>query len=199
MFDPEVIVPKIKSLKKYLKKVVFKRKKLFIGIAIVFLFFLGAAFIKGKRAKTSASIVKSVKVNIDKGFEFPALDNQGKDSFKKIKFKIEDAEKTNQVAVKDQVFTAKNNKVFLIVNLELKNDETKPYNILPGDLVRVTYNSDEESKFAPDLHNNLVSVAAISTKIDRIGFVIPEQAKEFKFYIGELEGKKEIVSISFPS
>lgn len=199
MLDPEVILPKIKSLKKYLKKVVLERKKLSIGIAVVFLLIAGTTFIKGRRAKTSASTVKSIKVNIDRGFEFPALDNQGKASFKKIKFKIKDAEKTNQVAVKDQVFTAKNNREFLIVNLELKNDEAKPYSILPGDLVRLTYSNDEESKFAPDLHNNLVSVAAISTKIDRIGFVIPEQAKEFKLYIGELEGEKEVVLISFPS
>ena len=113
--------------------------------------------------------------------------------------KIDRIEKTNQVFVSDKTVTAKNNKKFLIVQLELKNDATQTTNLLPGDLIRLTIGGDEDNKFAPDLHNNLVPIAAISTKIDRVGFVIPEMAREFKLYVGEIEGKKEAISVNFPS
>jgi hypothetical protein len=101
--------------------------------------------------------------------------------------------------VKDQTFTAKNNKTFLIINLELRNDEASVQNIIPGDLVRLAIAGSDDTRFAPDLHNSLVGIAAISTKSDRVGFVIPQEAKNFKLYVGELEGKKEEVKVDFPS
>jgi hypothetical protein len=109
------------------------------------------------------------------------------------------AEKTNKVLVNDKSFTATNNKMFLIVNLELKNEATLAYNILPGDLVRLAYSGNDDDKFAPDLHNNLILVSAISTKLDRVGFVVPEEVNDFKLFVGEIEGKKETVEMHFPA
>jgi len=190
---------RIKDAKKSLPSFVLKHKKIIAGIAIVIFFLFASGFFKSKNSNVQSSKPKSTVVSIDKGFDFSALNNQGKPVASKIKLKVATVEKTNQVTVKDQTFTAKNNKIFLIVNLELKNDATLPYNILPGDLLRLTYNGDEDNKYAPDLHNNLVTVAAISTRQDRVGFVVPENAKDFKLYIGELEGKKEILNINLPS
>lgn len=184
--------------KRKLKDFISKSKKLIIILVIVFAV-LGFLKFSAKKPKGSTSGAKSTTVNINRSFVFPALDNQGKPISNTIILKIANAEKTNQVLVRDQVFTAKNNKLFLIVNLELRNDVTSTVNILPGDLIRLAIGNDRETRYAPDLHNNLVPVAAISTKIDRVGFVIPDTAKNFSLFIGEIEGGKQEVSIVFAS
>jgi len=70
-------------------------------------------------------------------------------------------------------------------------------NIFPGDLIRLVVNNQEEKKFAPDLHNNYINVAPISTKIERVGFVIDALANNLKLEIGELEADKKAVNIQF--
>ncbi|MBI4990728.1 hypothetical protein HZB96_01385 [Candidatus Gottesmanbacteria bacterium] len=201
IFDPEIVLPKLKNLKDRILDILSAKKKLLFGVILiaVVLSILGSNFLR-QNPSGGKSAAKTVSSNIGKSFDFPALNNSGKlAGNNKIRLTIASAEKTNQVLVNDKVYTAKNNKLFLIVNLEFKNDISQPLNILPGDLIRLSYNGDESNKFAPDLHNNLVPVAAISTKLDRVGFVITENAKDFKLYIGELEGKKEVIQIAFPS
>jgi len=198
--EHNLLPAKLTKVKDSLLDLAKKHKKIVIASVFIVLIVFVAGFTRVKKNNVDSAAPKVITAKIDKSFDFSALNNQGKPVYNtKIKFRVVSSEKTNQVTVKDQVYTAKNNKLFLIVNLELKNDASSAYNILPGDLVRLTYNSDSENKYAPDLHNNLVNVAAISTKIDRIGFVIPDNAKDFKLYIGELEGKKETVSVDFPS
>lgn len=196
--DPEVVIPKIKNLKERLVDFVSKKKRFTVGIIIVALLLVVVGVRRNMRT-SNASSAKSTKVAVNKSFNFNALSNQGKSTGNKIKFTIKDSEKTNQVLVKDQTYTATNNKLFLILNLELRNDETTLQNIIPGDLVRLSVGGDDDTRYAPDLHNSLVGIAAISTKSDRVGFVIPSESKNFKIYVGELEGKKEEVRVDFPS
>lgn len=196
-FDPEVVIPKVKKHSLALGRFILSRKKLFIGLAVVLLIAVGWLGIRARRAGTVQA--KAISVDLKKSYQFSALTNQGKTANDKIKFTLVNAQKTDQVSVQDKTFTAKNNKLFLIVNLELKNDATQSLNIMPGDLIRLSYNGDDSNMFAPDLHNNLVLVAAISTKLDRVGFVIPDDAKNFKLTVGELDGKKDTVSFNFPS
>lgn len=189
--------------------VFFKKYKKFLTIAVlIILGVLLVSLIIGKKdtGKTMPiTSVKSVTTKVEKSYDFTSLNNQGKPNTSgsskagKIKLTVTNAEKTSQVLVSDKTFTAKNNKLFLILNLELRNDSSVQANLIPGDLIRLTYGGDENRKFAPDLHNNLVPVAAISTKLDRVGFVIPDNEKVFKIYIGELDGKKDIVTVTFGS
>lgn len=200
IFDPEIVLPKLKNLKEKIIAVFAAKKKLIVGlIAIIIAVVILNSIFLGRNKNNKNTPAKTISTQISKSFDFPALNNQGKATNNKIKLTIASAEKTNQVLVNDKVYTAKNNKLFFIINLELKNDVAQQMNILPGDLVRLTYNNDEENKYAPDLHNNLVPIAALSTKLDRVGFVVPETAKDFKIYVGELEGKKEEVKVAFPS
>lgn len=185
--------------KKRFTEYVKRKKKFLIVLTIILLviFFLKLP-VKNNKTAAPAPTVRTTTVNVNRSFTFPALDNLGKATKNNIVFRIKSVEKTNQVLVKDQVFTAKNNKLFLIVNLELKNDVTSQLNIIPGDLVRLSIDPDKETRFAPDLHNNLVGVAAISTRIDRVGFVVPDKGRIFRLYIGEIEGNKQEISLSFP-
>lgn len=197
IFDPEVVIPNTKKFLNWILGILKRRKKLIIILAVIILVLIAFRIFLARRYSPTIPKPQVIAVSVDKSFDFPALNNQGKATSSKIRLKIAQAEKTNQVIVKDQTFTAKNNKLFLIVNLELKNDATIPLNLLPGDLIRLTYNDDDNNKYAPDLHNNLVLISAISTKLDRVGFVIPDSALNFKLLIGELEGKKESIAVEF--
>lgn len=191
-----IITGSVYPLVQRIKKLITGKKKLTIFIIAIFALF---AILNIKIPNKLEEPAKSINVTVDKSYDMAALNNLGKVLSSKIRFKIAAAEKTNKVLVKDQIFTAKNNKLFLIINVELKNDATNPVNLMPGDLVRLTIEGDEDNKYAPDLHNNLVLISAISTKNDRIGFVIPDTARKFKLYVGELEGKKETVALNFPT
>lgn len=151
---------------------------------------------KQAEGKVAGQENKSQVVTLDKKFTFPGLDDNGKEKGE-IELKITQVEKTNQVIVQEKTYTSKNDKSFLVVNLELKNESTKRLNIFPGDLLRLVVDGQEEKKFAPDLHNNYVLVAPISTKVDRVGFVIEEGFKDLKIQVGELEEEKEILDIKF--
>src|SRR3989338_5640105 len=197
--ETEMVLSKFTVLKTVILPFISKKRKLLLVIAaILLLIIVGEIFLRA-RFSGNKEAAKTLSTNVNKSYEFTALDNLGKKTTGKIKLKVTTAEKTNQVLVKDQVYTAKNNKLFLIVNLELRDDATTSLNILPGDVIRLSLDNDKETRYAPDLHNNLVPVAAISTKVDRIGFVIPDTAQKFYLFIGEIEGEKQEVSLDFPS
>lgn len=184
------------------KKLNLQNKKVKLIIVLLIIFALIFSLLKivknrtSKQVSSNAKVLSSVKTLIvNKPFTFPALDNQGKKAGE-IKLTITSAEKNPDVLVKDQVYKAKEGKLFLIVNLELQNDSTGRLNIFPGDLIRLIV-GQEDKKYAPDLHNNVVMVAPISTKIDRIGFVINSDAKNLKLLVGELEKKKTEVPLIF--
>jgi len=184
-----------------------KSKKTLKIIAIVFIIivviFLARSGLKQIAAKNTAKTVssqtqpvKSQLLEVNRKFTFDGLDETGKKKGK-LEMVITTAEKTDSVIVQDKNYTAKNNKTFLILNLELINDSKDRLNIFPGDLIRLVVNNQEEKKFAPDLHNNYINVAPISTKIERVGFVIDASANNLKLEIGELEADKKAVNIQF--
>lgn len=195
-----VILSAIDRLKGTIASHGFSRKYLLIGAALVLILlaFIGIS-VRNRNASDVAGTAVSVSVDLKKTYYFPGITNQGQRAPTAILFMVKNAEITDRVIVKDQTFVAKNNKQFLILNLELKNDSTQPLNLIPGDLVRLTYDGDQTNKYAPDLHNNLVLVAPISTKLDRVGFVIPQDAKNLILHIGELEGNKDRVPVNFSS
>lgn len=187
---------KITSIKNKIKE----KPRLLITILVIFLIiFSGVKTLSSRVNKNSKTAVQqpiTQKIPLDKSLNFNGLDAQGKQTKEKIKMSFVSAETSNEVSVKDQSFTAKPGKVFLLVNLELQNDTTDKLNIIPGDLIRLTFGSDDK-KYAPDLHNNAVLVSPISVKNDRVGFVVDSEIKNFKLLVGELEKKKEEIEITF--
>ena len=190
---------KLHQGEKFIRKIFSSRKRI-VFVFLSFVILIGSlTFVNNRRIAGNSRGITTVSVRVGRSFDFPAINNDGTPSGQRIIFTVSDAEKTDQVIVKDQTFVARNNKMFLIVNLELKNNSTQPLNIVPGDLMRLTYGGDENNRFAADLHNNLVLVAPISTRLDRVGFVIPKDIKKINLYVGELEGRKEVIPIQFPS
>lgn len=152
--------------------------------------------IPSSRQNQQVEGVESQVMSIGRDFTFDGLDQNGKPRGK-INLKIDTAEKTDQVIVQEKNYTAKNGKTFLIVNLALTNSTTERLNIFTGDLIRLVINDNQETKFAPDLHNNYVLVAPISTKIDRIGFVIDKSDQKLSLQVGELDKDKETLELKF--
>lgn len=187
--------PKLQEIKERIKR----KPRFLVTISLIALLILfGASRILSekinKNQKTTPSQVQ--KVPLDKSLDFYGLDMNGKSTREKIKMTFVSAETSNEVLVKDQTYTAKAGKAFLLINMELQNDTTEKLNIIPGDLIRLSIGSDDK-KYAPDLHNNAVLVAPISVKNDRVGFVIDSGVKNIKLFVGELEKKKEEVEIKF--
>ena len=175
-------------------------KKMAVIVVVFLLILFGASKIVSKirnpQAKNQTQTNSlSKKITLNKSFEFLALDSSA-DAEEKIQMTLTTAEITNEVLVQDKTFRSKDDKAFLIVNLELKNDNEKQLNLFPGDLVRLTVGG-EDKKFAPDLHNNVVLIRPISTKIDRLGFVIQAGAKDLKLLVGAVDAKKETVPLNF--
>ena len=144
---------------------------------------------------SQAEEIKLGEVNLDKNFTFTATDSKGKES-SEVDFRITKAEKTKEVLIQGRPANAKGDKAFLVLHIEIDNSETQPLYIAPVDMLRLIGEGDK--KFAPDIHSKTVEIQPISTKITRVGFVIPQTQNEFKLLVGELEGDKSELEIKLP-
>lgn len=147
--------------------------------------------VQGSETKAE-SLLGKTEVNAE--YDFGALNENG-ESAGLVKFRVTSAEKTNQVLIQGKPANAKGDKTFLVLNIEIDNNETEKRYISPVDILRLV--GEEDKKFAPDVHSNIVEVQPISTKITRAGFVVLADQNEFLLQIGELEGAKQFVEIKF--
>jgi len=134
------------------------------------------------------------EVMLDGTYVFMATDSRGNEG-SEVNFRLTKAEKTKEVLVKGRPANAKGEKAFLVLHIEIDNPETVSRYLAPVDMLRLV--GDDGKKFAPDIHSQVVEIQPISTKITRVGFVVPEKKNNFKLQIGELEGDKDILEINF--
>lgn len=131
---------------------------------------------------------------LGKEFLFPLKDGKAKE-ITKIHYAIESAEFHNELILKGQRAKAVKGRVFLILNLKIKNDHTQGVRMSTRDYVRLSVNGKNEL-LAPDIHNDPVEVQAISTKYTRVGFPINETDTTLTLQVGEIEGKKEAIKLA---
>lgn len=113
-----------------------------------------------------------------------------------IKYVISDAQLTKQIIIKGQKATAVAGRSFLIINLKLINEFDQSLFLNTRNYIRVQP-AGETDKLAPEIHNDTVEVQPLSTKLTRIGLPVDEGIKEFVLYIGELDGEKQEIPITF--
>lgn len=132
----------------------------------------------------------SAETKVEKSFELTAK------KYTKDKFKISviKAEKVKIVTTKNQPISAKENEEFLLLRLEIENNQEYPIVMDNRNYFRLL---KDDKKLAPDFYNGEIQVDAISTKKDTIGFIIDESEKEFKLQMGEIDGTKEIIEFKF--
>lgn len=181
-----------------LARFVPRNKKFYIGLIVVLVLFLLARSISspsnssGKIQVSPASETQS----INKEFSFPLTNSEGEE-ISKIKFNLQDAELRDQIIVKGQRATAVEGRTFLILNLKITNDYDKSLEIDTRDYIRLSINGNEEEWIAPDIHNDPVEVQAQATKYTRVGFPINVSDESLKIRVGEIDGKKDTLDLSF--
>lgn len=169
-----------------------------VVLLAVSLIFFGMLLSKGifskSTNKTTVDLSSKAKplgeTTVEKGFDFP-ISKTGTDKFR---IKIEKATLVKMVTNKSKPVLSKTGESFLLVYLEIENNLKTSLNVGSSNYFRLI---DNNRKFAPDFYNTSVSVPAISTKKDQIGFVVKEDQKTFSLQVGEIEGKKEIIEIKF--
>ena len=136
----------------------------------------------------------AAEIPINKSFRFPVYDQNGKATDLFLAMNLTSAQKMKNILIQGKPATAREGKIFLIINLEVANDQKQPLNIAPVDLIRLV--DAQGKKFAPDVHNEAVAVEPISVKKTRVGFVIDEPSPGFELQVGEINGSKETISLA---
>lgn len=151
----------------------------------------------GKTADNRTTIQPAkVTISINKDFTFNITDNSGQ-AIGKVGYHLDSAELRNEIVVKGETATAVKGRIFLIINLKLKNDSKTPLTINTRNFIRLAVNDNTKEWLAPDIHNDPVEVQAISTKLTRVGFPISDTDKQLKLQVGEIDGNKTTLDLKF--
>lgn len=187
---------KLKNLLTYLK-----RPQVAIALVTIILLTAGILFLRGKVTEKSAQVFGSqtnftpqVSSTLNRKFEIPIRNASGKDTGTKLPITITTVDSSKKILIQGKPATARDGKVFLILNMDIDNSTSNQLSIRPVDFVRLQDN--EGKSFAPDVHNDVVKAEPISIKRTRVGFVVDESQKQFKFLIGEIGTQAETVEVA---
>lgn len=189
------------------KNLKITRKYLYVLIGILIFGVLGYKIISlNKAAKAKSVNPKTItsqadqNVILSKEFQFniQAINDQGQfipKKTQKIKFIITDAELKKEIKVKNDVKKASDGQKYLILRIELQNDSADRLAIISNKYIRLI--GENNKKFSPDFHNAMVAVDPLSVRRDLVAYIVNENAKNFTFQIGDLEGDKQSIEIAF--
>src|SRR3989344_3906535 len=163
-----------------------------VGIGIR-MYAVGRARVQGVTSTTSLSGAKTVGINRE--FSIPVYDKD-KALSNPIRYAITEAQLTKQIVIKGQKATAVAGRTFLIINLKLVNDFSESLFLNTRNYVRIQP-AGIEDRLAPEIHNDTVEVQPLSTKMTRIGLPVNEDQTSFTLYVGEINGPKEEIPVSF--
>lgn len=174
-------------------------------VAILVIIFVARVVTTTSPSTTVSQSVRGENINIqeplasrtlNKKYVFPLKNELGKEvaSFTYI---VENAEIREEIVIKGQKATSVADRSFLIVNMKIINSGNKGMQLNTRDFIRLGVGEKPSEWLAPDIHNDPVEIQAISTKYTRVGFPVNDKDKIFRLQIGEIEGKKEIVNLSF--
>ncbi len=185
----------MKNNLKKLKAKVSTKYVLWIGVVLIAL----VVILSGIRAralaqtKTPSNNPLLAQTEVAKEFTFEALLPNKKLS--KVNLRLTSAEKRTEILVQGKPAQTKNDKIFLVLNLEIDNSDSLPKYMSPVDVFRLV--SADGKLFAADVHSGMLEIQPLSTKLNKIAFVINKDDKQFNLKVGELEGDKEDIQINF--
>ncbi|OGE18340.1 hypothetical protein A3F00_00045 [Candidatus Daviesbacteria bacterium RIFCSPHIGHO2_12_FULL_37_11] len=179
-----------------------QNRKLLVYIIIAIFIFVGLVYVSKNQfasVKPQSSITSQTpgalkRENINREFEFPLKDKDGKE-VGKIKYGLENAELRKEILISGKKATAVSGRVFLILNIKVTNSFEKTIEISTKDYVRVSVGNSTE-QLAADINNDPVKIQPISTKLTRLGFPVNEGEKKFKVFIGEISGEKTTLEVT---
>lgn len=181
---------------------IFKNRLVIIALIAIALL-SGAFFIlKGKLSSQSIPALNSSQTNfspqnqitINRKIEIPIRSSTGTVTGEKLAINLSTIDKSNRILIQGKPATARAGKTFIILNLEIDNSTKNQLTVRPVDFIRLQ--DSEGRSFASDVHNESVKAEPVSIKRTRVGFVVDENQKNFKFLIGEITGEKQTVEVS---
>jgi len=199
-FQKEKYLEKVKSVIAFLRRRPKMAAVVGLGLLIiiaVLVFFPGISpdsAVK-KVAGSQTDFSPENKVSIGSRFEVPIRKEDGTETADKLIINLTTAESSKRILIQGKPATSRDTKTFILINFEVENSTSNQLTVRPVDFIRLTDN--EGRTFAPDVHNNDVAVEPISIKKTRVGFVVDEHQKEFKFLVGEINGPKKEVVVRF--
>lgn len=166
------------------------KRKLIIGAVLFLLLTVGIVRWKTSQIKVTATPTANTdaplkSTTLNKDFSFPG-----------ISYTLQSAELRNTIILRGERATAITGKMFLIINLKLKNDSNTRLQLNTQDYVRLSVNGSEEW-LAPDIHNDPLEIQPISTKLTRLGFAVNTGDTNFRLQAGEIKGEKTIIPVNF--
>jgi hypothetical protein len=176
-------------------------RPLMVLVVLIVLGIVGWQFIAnqgGNTSQTSSTGKNTPKVNtqrvtLNQTFDFTTgLEKQGGIP---LKMTFQTAQLTNRVYISKKANFARPGTQYLMLNLLIENGNTKGLVFRSRDTIRLIDSNGK--KFAPSLHNKEISVPADAAKKDVVGFLVPDNLKEFKIQYGPLTGTKQIIELKF--
>lgn len=171
-----------KFARKNLKKGIYLLVGIFALVGIYTIFF-------GNNTPSASKILP-----MKQSFSVVAKTQTGKLTNGNLKIDVTGAQKAPSLLVQGQKVIARNNKIFLIVNMEISNSYKVPLYMYPVDGFRLI--GIDGKKFAPTAHQGNVEIRPESTKSSNVGFVVPETTKKFKVEVGDLNSDKVILEFT---
>ncbi|OGD93958.1 hypothetical protein A3C33_04735 [Candidatus Curtissbacteria bacterium RIFCSPHIGHO2_02_FULL_42_58] len=177
-----------------------KKRALLLVLVIAALSLFAIVRVKGTPqnpltiAGSQTDFSPQTQISVNRKFEIPIRNAKGADTGDKLAVTLTTIDSSKKILIQGKPATARDTKAFLILNLEIENSITNQLTVRPVDFIRLV---DEQNRsFAPDVHNNEVTVEPVSIKKTRVGFVVDEEKKNFKFFFGEISGEKQTIEIS---
>lgn len=173
------------------------RKTISIALGLVILIVLFSIFKKDNKSTNSSGVQSIVEKNVPtvqivKNFNFQAIDAEKE--MHDVTLSVVQAELKSEVKVKGEARKPSSGNSFLLLRLEIDNKDPERVAFSSADHIRL---EADGKKYAPDFHNGNVVIDPISVKKDLVAFIVPDSQKSFKFIIGELEGEKQELEVSF--
>jgi hypothetical protein len=171
-------------------------KAILVGLVIIVLTVTATVLRNASKAGDSRIQIKGAKGTqaINKEFSFP-LKDKGK-LVTTITYTIEAAELRDEIVVKGQRASSVKGRTFLIIPIKINNPYNGGIEIQTKDYIRLIVNGKEAEQLAADIHNDPVTVQALSTKQTRLGFPINDTDKNLSLRVGELNGEKETIALT---
>ncbi len=127
-------------------------------------------------------------------FEVVAKTKEGKNTNGKFQVEVTSAHKAESLLIQGQRVIARNDKVFLVINMEISNSYRVALYNQPVDSFRLI--GTDGKRYAPTAHQGNVEIRPDSTKTSNVGFVVPNDQKKFKVEVGDLNSDKVILEFS---
>lgn len=163
------------------------------------IFFLVALGVVGLGAKyfllDNLDAHMSPVVELKQSYTFKGRDAQGVRGDIDLTLNFLSARKQPEVLIRGQRARARNKKTFLVFEVSLTNNSSQVLYLDLQDLVR--WVEDKETKIAPQIHQGNLEIRPQSTKKSNLGFVVPQERKDFTFQVGELDGQKQTFTVKF--